>query len=211
MAFGAMARPLNQVGAAVPGRAFRRVGGKNPIVEEKELPQPEAAAEGEDEGQVVRAGPAFDDRKRLHEGEEVAHVRRRHALVRGVGERRVVMPPVRGDAAAHGAQELLLSPAADAVPRMRRDVRGVEGAEGGGEREAAAEARLVVLLGRGVARGAAAGEEHRSPVGEVGLAGRHRLEPGALPVGARQEPEAEPRKEGETKQNQDAALHPVPP
>ena len=57
-------------------------------VEEGELPQAEAAPDVEGERQVVVAHPALHRRQGLHEGEEVAQIARRHALVGGVGEGR---------------------------------------------------------------------------------------------------------------------------
>src|SRR3712207_9124654 len=53
-----------------------------------------------------------------------------------------------------------------------------------------AEPRLVVLLGGGVTGGAAAGEEHGAAVGEIRLSRRDGLEPGALQLRAREQPES---------------------
>ena len=77
------------------------------------------------------------------------------------------MAAVRRRALDHGGDEVRLAPTADAVDRIGRDVRGIERAERRLQREAAAELELVVLAGRGVAGGAAAGKEHRPAVGLV--------------------------------------------
>ena len=93
----------------------------------------------------------------------------RHALIRGVGERRVEVNAARRDAALHGVDEIGERPAADAVLGVGRDVGHVELAERRVERQAAAELQLVVAgrARRGVAGLAAARPEHPLAVGEV--------------------------------------------
>ncbi|MFN9943356.1 MAG: hypothetical protein ACK56I_28180, partial [bacterium] len=83
MTLDAMARPFDQVGAAVQLRALRGVRLERLAVEEGELPQAEAAADVEREGQRVVTHPALHRRQRLDVGEQVSQIVRRHALVRG--------------------------------------------------------------------------------------------------------------------------------
>ena len=66
----------------------------------------------------------------------------------------------------------VVAPRADAILLVGRDVRDVERPEGGFQGIAAAESQLVVLLGNGMAGGAAAGEEQDAAVlGVRGLVG----------------------------------------
>src|SRR5690606_30969548 len=89
------------------------------------------------------------------------------SLVGGVGERRIEMLAITADTAQHSIHELDLAPAADAVLRVRRDVRGTEGSECRVEGKAAAETSLILLTRRGMARRAPTGIEHGLAVGEV--------------------------------------------
>src|SRR4051794_38890536 len=94
---------------------------------------------------------------------------------------------------------------------MRREVRRVEGPEGRLQRKATAEPRAVVLLRCRMAGRAMAGEEHRAPVGDVGLARRNRLEPGALQVRIGDEPEDQAAEHGEREERGEYEAHAISP
>ena len=174
MAFGAMAGAVHQIGAAIPLRGFRCVGLERLAVEEQKLPAAERAPHVEGKRHVVVAHAALHGRQRLDVGEQVAHVLGAHALVGGVGKRREVVAAVRRRALQHRGDEVRLAPFADAVVRVGREVRDVERAERRLQPKPAAEPRLVLLVGRRVAGGAAAGVEHGLAVCEIGCAVRER-------------------------------------
>ena len=112
-------------------------------------------------------GRRRNGRQGAYESEQVAHVVERHALVGRVGKRGVEVLAVTADAFQHGVGELQLRPGADSRLCIGGDVRHLEGAERRVQLEPAAELPLVVLLGRCMARGAAADVEHDLAVGEA--------------------------------------------
>src|SRR5690606_18290226 len=108
------------------------------------------------------------------EGEEIAHVVQRHALVGRIRERRIKVLAVATDTAEHGIDERDLAPAADAVLRIGRNVGCVERPESGLELKSATEPGLVLLAGRAVAGRAAPRVEHDLAIGEIGCSLRKR-------------------------------------
>src|SRR5262249_15247582 len=143
-------------------------------VEEQELPAAELAPDVERESDVVVAHLALHRRQRLEVGEQVAQVLELHALVGRIGKRRIVMASVGRGALPHGGEKSVPAPAADAVLPVGRDVRHVERSERRLQAEAAAELGAIVLAGRGMAGGAAAGIEDRLAVVDVGPIGAER-------------------------------------
>ena len=124
---------------------------------------------------MARAGPP---RLRAASSDRPRDRRRRRAPCGRRTRRgtRIVVPPARRKAAQHCVGELCRAPGPDAVLGVRRDVRGDEGPEVGGERLPAAEQKPVVALRprRRVARIAAADPEHRlaataSPSGSAAI------------------------------------------
>ena len=174
MTLGAMARPIDQIGAAIPGRALGGFRLERLAVEEQELPAAERTADIERKRHVVGLRLRLYRRQRFQIGEQVAHVVELHALIGRVGQRRKQVLAVRRGALHHGGDEIRLAPLPDAVIRVGRDVRRVERAERRFQAEPAAEARLVVLVRRGMAGRAAAGKEHGLAVVEIGRVRRER-------------------------------------
>ena len=129
VALRAMARPVDQIGAAIPLRILRCIGPERLAVEEQQLPAAQRAADVERERHVVVAHPALHRRQRLEIGEQVAQILVLHALVRRVGKRGKIMPPVRRGSLHHRGDELRLVPLADAVVLVGRDIGNVERAE----------------------------------------------------------------------------------
>ena len=72
MAFGAVAGPVDQIGAAIPGRALRGIGLERLAVEEQEFPAAERAADVEWKRHIVRLRLLLHRRQRLQIGEQVA-------------------------------------------------------------------------------------------------------------------------------------------
>ena len=124
--------------------------------------------------QVVIPHLALLRRQRFEIRKQVAHVFELHLLVRRVGKDRIVMAAVGRRALPHGGDEVRLAPGADAVFRIGRDVGRIERAEVRLKGRAAAEPGLVLLVGRRVAGGAAAGVEHGLAVAEIGRVGAER-------------------------------------
>ena len=80
-----------------------------------------------------------------------------------IRQRWVIVPTIWRYSAHQGISEIDCAPTADAIFRVRRDVRNVECAERRGKRETAAEAMTVLLARRGMAGRASAGIEHDAP------------------------------------------------
>ena len=111
--------------------------------------------------------PALDRRQSAQESGEIGDVLRRHPLIGRIGEGRVKVLAVRGDARQKRVGDIDRAPGADSVDRIAGDIRRVERSERRLEFEPAAEPQRVVLAGRLVARLAAAGEENEPPGGGV--------------------------------------------
>ncbi len=188
MAFGAMARAFDQIAAAIPLRVMRRIGGIFLVVHVEEFPTAQQATDVEGKADLVRLVGGGVVRQRLDVGEHVAHILHMHALVRGVGQRRIEMLAMDADAALHGVDELQLGPVADAVGLVGRNVGHMEGAEWRLQCHAAAQPQPLFLADGGVAAGAAAGVEHLLAILQVGrVVGGQRLRPDGL--GSGDEPE----------------------
>src|SRR5205085_12500699 len=93
--FGAMAKTVDKIGAAIPGGRMRGIGDKRFAVEEQQLPHADRGADVEWKRQIVIAYPALNDRKRLEISEEIAHVLNLGPLIGCVRKSRVEMRPRR--------------------------------------------------------------------------------------------------------------------
>jgi len=74
VAFGAMAKTVDEIGAAIPRRGARLVWHEQTVVERTALPDADIAADVEGERQIVIAHPARHLRQRLQPGEEIADI-----------------------------------------------------------------------------------------------------------------------------------------
>ena len=126
--------------------------------------------------ELVRRHLVLHRRQAVEIGLEVDQVLKAHALVRGVGKRRIEILAVGCHAALHRVDEVERAPIADACLLVGRDIRHVEGADrassGSGRPPAAPCLGLAIVAlfqRRGVALGAAARGEHVFAVGEVGV------------------------------------------
>ena len=129
VAGAAMCQSLDQIGAAVPFRAFRAVGTIGAMAQEQQLPARDDDALIERKRQLVVAG-RLANRPPRHE----IRIERAVVFVGNIGEMiigkgRIEMPAVAVDARLHGAAERGFRPAADPGLGFRRDVRGIDGAE----------------------------------------------------------------------------------
>ena len=88
VAFAAMARPLDEVLPAQHRRRPRRSVDDRRRGRDRQLPQPDAAADVERKGELVRAPSALDRRQRLQEGPQIGDVLVAHARVGRVGKGR---------------------------------------------------------------------------------------------------------------------------
>ena len=149
----AVPQTFGEVRAAVPFFVPAFVGLECPRLEEEELPPRKEKADVEREGKLVV--------RRLEGNGLAGHEERvdRMKILVGhpgevvVGKGRIQMPAPAVNAFAHGAPEGRLRPGADPGPRVRRDVRRVDDAEGRRQRPPAREGRAAV---RGVAHHACA-------------------------------------------------------
>ena len=162
-----MAGAFDEIAAAVPLFALRWIGAEAGIVEIEELPQTHGAADGEGKGEGVRVRFAFDRRHGAQERREIGDILRGHALIGGVGEGRVEVLAIRGNARQERVGDIDRAPGANPVDRIGRDVRRVERPERGLEFEPPAKFQSIVLAGRLVARFAAAGVKNKPPSGGV--------------------------------------------
>ena len=150
VAGAAVAQALHQVGAAVPDGVLLRVGHEGGLVGEHRIPvgQAPALVEGEVHAQGL-VGLGHRRHALAQVGPQRGHVLVAHLGVGGVRHGRVEPVAIGGHAVAHRAVEGRIAPATDAVLRVRRDVGGVDRAEGGFQRTAAGHL--------GAARGGVAG------------------------------------------------------
>src|SRR5262249_57360436 len=110
---GAMAWSIDEIRAAIPLVRLGGIGLEPLPVEKKEFPAAEHAADLEIERQVVLARLAFHRRQRLEIGKKIAHVFHLHALVGGVGEKRIVVAAVGGGGPSRGGGEVWFTHAAE--------------------------------------------------------------------------------------------------
>ena len=105
VAFRAVPRPLDEIGTPIELALSRRSGAKVLPSRYSSFHSAEAAADVEGKASSCGIGRCRLGRQRLEEGEEVAHVVKRHALVGRVGEGRIEMLA----AAAHAASACALT------------------------------------------------------------------------------------------------------
>ncbi len=105
--------------------------------------------------------------KRFQIGKEVADVFDPRVRVRRIGKGRKIMKSGRRNSFGHRANEFGLGPSADAIGRIRRDIRSVEGPERRRDGEAATEPQPIGLARHRMAGGTTSGVECREAIGEV--------------------------------------------
>ena len=132
-----MRKAFDQIGAAIPFRALCAVRLPAVVAKEQQLPARDHKALIERKRQFVRTRRRMN-RLPCHQ----IGIERPVIVVRDVGEMivgkgRVEMPAVAVDAGPHRAAERGFRPAADAGLRVRRDIRGIDGAERRRHRQAA--------------------------------------------------------------------------
>ena len=178
VAFGAMARTVDQIGASVPLRRLRRVRHERAAVEIQKLPQADQPANVERKADLVAVRAAGDRRQRLQISKQIARVVERHVLIRRVRERRKQMAAAPRRALGERGDEVGFAPGTDAVFGIGRDIRRIERAERRFQGKSAAKLVALHLVGIvcrcRMARGAAADLEQCVPVGEVGCVRRQR-------------------------------------
>ena len=132
-----MAGAFHEVGAAVPGLGTAVVRLVGTFVEEGQVPEPHADTPAERPRQLVFAIGRVDRLDVLEVCPQRRDVGIAEVGIGGVGHRRVQTNAALGDALFECASELGFVPVADAVFRIRRDVRRIQAAEGRGEFHAA--------------------------------------------------------------------------
>src|SRR5262245_8306675 len=129
MAFGTVARSVDEVSAAIPLRGLGRIGDERLAVEKQQLPETDGAANVEWKRHIVVADFSGHRRQSFQVGEEIAQVVKIHALIRSVGKSRKQVLASGRSSPDHGGHELRLAPGANAVAPVRGNIRNVEGAE----------------------------------------------------------------------------------
>src|SRR5882672_10044565 len=156
VAFSAMTERLNQIRAAIQDRIARGGRDEGAWRKEQQLPAPQRKAPADVELKVVRLAGTAAGRQAAQVRPQVLEIEIGDFGERGIRKRRVIMRTIRSHAEANRLDEILLAPATDAGPRMRRNVRAEESAERGVERTPAGVG-LRVRPRLGVAADAAGG------------------------------------------------------
>ncbi|HVI63578.1 MAG TPA: hypothetical protein VM910_13485 [Bradyrhizobium sp.] len=129
MARAAMRETLDQIGAAIPFRALRRIGPIGPAMKKQQLPARDHKALIEWKGKLVLALWCTNGLACHQIGVERVVVLIADMREVIVGECRIEMPAFPIDAHAHGTAEGLFRPPPYAGLRIRRDVGRIDGAE----------------------------------------------------------------------------------
>ena len=137
VAGAAMRQPFDQIGAAVPFGALAGIGLIGVVTKEKQFPSGNGEPLVEREGKLVFACRRADRLPRHQEG-----IERPVILVADIGEVvvwecRIKVLAFTIDAGAHRAPKRGFRPSPDSGLRIRRDVRGEDGAERGRHRQTA--------------------------------------------------------------------------
>ncbi len=167
VALGAMAEAVDQIGTSVPLSRVRDIRHERLAIHEQQFPDPDIAPDIEGKRHVMIAHLAGQRRQRFQVGEQVADVLDFRMLVRRIGKGREVMKSGRRNPFGYRVDEFSLGPAPDAIDRIGRDVRRVEGAERRRDREPAAEPQTIGLAGHGMTGGTSSGVEGRQSVGKI--------------------------------------------
>ena len=144
MAFAAMRQRLGEIGAAIPFRAFRRIGLEARIRIEHRRPEAHRPALVERERQRVGGRCRAHRRQAEQIGFDRQRVRIRNVSVGRIRHRRIKPRAVAPDAAMHGVEEILIAVIADAGFLVGRDVGGIKRAE----RQLEAESAGIFLAAR---------------------------------------------------------------
>lgn len=177
MAGGAVAEPVDQIGAAIPLRALLRIGLKFPLAQEQRVPAGHQRPQVKREAHLIGRIALAHRRLRHQISVQRLHVAVGHFTECGVRKCRIQMAAVAGDALAHRPIERGKRPVADAGCHVRGNVGAVERAERRRHRQPAGVGRpfrcgmanravsgggqLAAALQRGGRPGAGAGRRHR--------------------------------------------------
>ena len=148
-----MAETLDEIGAAVPCGALRRIRGEGLGFMEQRVPAGHQRANIKRDGEGGLRSFGADRRLGHQMGIERLEVGLGGFGKGRIGKRRIEMPAVARDTFAHRSCKGRIGPGADAGLGIRRDVGGIDGAEGRLDRPATGIGRAV---GGGVADGAVA-------------------------------------------------------
>ncbi len=169
VAGAAMRRPGDEIGAAIPRRRFRGIGGEGAGPEVEPVPYRQGGADIIGKAQPVGFDGAADRSDRLHIRPQRGDIAVAHPGIGGIGHRRIKPLAAGGDAVLHGAAEILLAPAADTGLAIRGDVGGGEFSERRAQHQAAGKRHAVR---RGVAGLAVAQDRLIAALGDFrGLVG----------------------------------------
>ena len=139
VASGAMARSVDDIGAAVPLGALARRRLEVARLEIEPVPESHQAADRQREGQAVGRW-AIGGRRLGHQiGAHGVDLGAAHAGEIGIGEGRVEVDVLVVAALVHGAVEVRLAPAADAGVAIGGDVGRIDHPEGRVQRQAAGQ------------------------------------------------------------------------
>ena len=150
-----MAERLDEIAPAVPLRLLRRLRGDRCVIEVEQFPEAQRATHVEGKGKAMFRRLARHRRQAAQIGHQIANILGLRMGIGGVGEGRIVVPPVRRHARLHGVDEIGYFPAADAVLRIRRDVGHEKTAEGRFQLKPASKPEAIILPDALVAGGAA--------------------------------------------------------
>ena len=134
-----MREAFDQIGAAIPGCALRRVGAIDARFEIKCFPHGDRGSEARRRPKPVRRSLGADGVAGHDEGVDCRDVQRIHAREMIVWKCGIEMPPGAIDAIVHGAQKILAAPESDTGIRIGRDVGRMDRAEGRRQRQSAGE------------------------------------------------------------------------
>ncbi len=125
----AMRHALDQIGAAIPVRAFLLIGLEYPGPEEQIIPDAHQCTVVERPSQVGRWRGIAERRQRRKIGADCEQVVAGKFREIGIGERRIVPRTVGRYALAERATKVLIGPCADPGIAIRRQVRRIDTAE----------------------------------------------------------------------------------
>src|SRR5690554_1050516 len=144
VALAAVAQHLDEIGAArlllVQGRVRREA----PLFEVHPAPGLQEQAEAEGKLQLVLPVGGLDRFDALQVGPKRRNVLVAHPRIGGVGEGWVIGFPRRRASFTQSPRKVFLAPVPQTRLAIRRDVRAVEGSEGGGYGPAACEKHAVI-------------------------------------------------------------------
>src|SRR4051794_366239 len=157
MTLGAMRHRFDQISPTIPDSIPRRIGRHWLPIEEQKLPEADQPPDAKWRRENVRGRLARDSRQSAQVSDEVVDIADVHLCVARIGKCRIIVRSIRRYAAQDRVGDIYRTPGADAVDRIRRDVRYAERAIGGCQRQSAAETKPVRLTWRSMAGGTVTG------------------------------------------------------